>query len=99
LLQRRLLAQPIAGSIHVAISWGFAILFVATCLVAAQDYLGVPTLRGAFYLYFMSLPWTWRAWWAWQASRWLIRRYGARSERLWKPGARGYAVLWLLLAF
>ena len=55
LLQRRLLGQPFAGSVHAAISWGFAILFVATCLVAGQDYLGLPALRGRFYLYFMSL--------------------------------------------
>ena len=101
LLQRRLLAQPIAGSIHVAISWGFAILFVATCLVAAQDYLGVPTLRGAFYLYFMSLTVDLGG----VASivgvaLALVRRYGVRSERLWKPrDQEGYALfLWLLLA-
>jgi len=54
-LQRRLLAQPLGGSLHAAISWGFGVLFIATCLVALQDYLGLPTLSGNFYLYFMSL--------------------------------------------
>ena len=101
LLQRRLLAQPIAGSIHVAISWGFAILFVATCLVAAQDYLGVPTLRGAFYLYFMSLTVDLGGVAAIVGvALALVRRYGVRSERLWKPrDQEGYALfLWLLLA-
>jgi hypothetical protein len=47
-LQRRLLGQPFAGGMHAAISWGFGILFIATCLVALQDYLGVPALQGDF---------------------------------------------------
>ena len=101
LLQRRLLAQPFAGSLHVAISWGFAILFIATCLVAAQDYLGVPTLRGGFYLYFMSLAVDLGGVAATVGvALALVRRYGARSDRLWKPrDQEGYALfLWLLLA-
>jgi Fe-S oxidoreductase len=100
-LQRRLLAQPFAGSIHVAVSWGFAILFVATCLVAAQDYLAVPTLRGAFYLYFMSLIVDlWGVAAVVGVALALVQRYGVRAERLWKPrDQEGYAVfLWLLLA-
>ncbi len=100
-LQRRLLAQPLAGSVHVAISWGFAILFVATCLVAAQDYLGVPTLRGAFYLYFMSLVVDLGGLAATLGvALALVRRFGTRPERLWKPRDRErYALfLWLLLA-
>ena len=100
LLQRRLLAQPFAGTIHVAISWGFAILFVATCLVAVQDYLGAPILRGPFYLYFMSLIVDLGGVAATVAvALALVRRYGARPERLWKPRDReGYAAfLWLLL--
>jgi Fe-S oxidoreductase/nitrate reductase gamma subunit len=100
-LQRRLLTQALAGGIHAAISWGFGILFVATCLVALQDYLGVPTLSGNFYLYFMSLT----------VDLFgiaavvgvvvaLVRRYGTRPQRLWKPrDAEGYRLfLWLLLA-
>jgi Fe-S oxidoreductase len=99
-LQRRLLTQPLAGSMHAAISWGFGILFVATCLVALQDYLGIPTLSGNFYLYFMSLT----------VDLFgiaavvgviiaLVRRYGTRPQRLWKPrDAEGYRLfLWLLL--
>ncbi len=54
-LQRRIVRQGYAGVMHLGISWGFAILFVATCMVALQDYTGIPTLSGAFYLYFMSL--------------------------------------------
>jgi Fe-S oxidoreductase len=100
-LQRRLLAEPLAGSIHAAISWGFTLLFIATCLVAAQDYLGVPILRGSFYLYFMSLAVDLAGVAASLAvGLALVRRYGTRPERLWKPREReGYGVfLWLLLA-
>lgn len=98
-LQRRLFAQPFAGSIHFAISWGFVLLFFATCLVAAQDYLGIPTLRGPFYLYFMSLAVDL----AGVAATGgvvlaLVRRYGTRPERLWKPRDReGYGVFLALL--
>ncbi len=100
-LQRRLLGKPLAGSMHAAMSWGFGILFIATCLVALQDYLGLPTLSGNFYLYFMSLT----------VDLFgvaavvgvlvaLIRRYGTRPAQLWKPrDAEGYGlILGLLLA-
>ena len=100
LLQRRLLRQPFAGSVHLAISWGFAILFVATCLVAAQDYLGLPTLRGAFYLYFMSLTVDLFGLAATVGiGVALVRRYLARPERLRKPrNQESYGLfLWLLL--
>ena len=100
-LQSRLLEERVAGGIHAAVSWGFGILFIATCLVAAQDYFGIPTLRGPFYLYFMSLsvdlfglaaiPAVCAA---------LYRRYAGRPARLWKPrDTEGYGLfLWLLLA-
>ena len=100
-LQRRLLGQPVSGSMHAAISWGFGILFIATCLVALQDYLGIPTLSGKFYVYFMSLT----------VDVFglaavvgvivaLVRRYGGRLPRLWKPrDSEGYGLfLWLFLA-
>lgn len=99
-LQRRLLRQPLAGGMHAGISWGFGILFIATCMVALQDYFGIPTLSGNFYLYFMSLT----------VDLFgvagvagvivaLIRRYALRPTRLWKPrDAEGYSLfLWLLL--
>jgi Fe-S oxidoreductase/nitrate reductase gamma subunit len=100
-LQRRLLTQRLAGGMHAAIAWGFGILFVATCMVALQEYFGVPTLSGDFYLYFMSLV----------VDLFgvaavigvvvaLARRYVAGTQRLWKPrDAEGYSLfLWLLLA-
>lgn len=99
-LQRRLLAQPLAGGMHAAISWGFGILFVATCMVALQDYFGIPVLSGSFYLYFMSLTvdvFGIAAVLGLVVA--LLRRYVARSQRLWKPrDAEGYRLfLWLLL--
>ena len=99
-LQRRLLVERAAGTMHLAISWGFGILFVATCLVAAQEWLGIPTLRGPFYLYFMALAVDLFGLAATVGVVWaLVRRYGARPERLWKPkDAEGYQLaLWLLL--
>ncbi len=54
-LQRRIARQGYAAFMHLGMSWGFAVLFVATCLVALQDYTGIPTLSGNFYLVFMSL--------------------------------------------
>ena len=101
LFQRRLLEQPLAGGVHAAISWGFGILFVATCLVAAQEYLGFPALQGSFYLYFMSLTVDLFGVAATVAvGVALVRRYMARPARLWQPrGREGYALfLWLLLA-
>ncbi|MFI5340014.1 MAG: (Fe-S)-binding protein [Candidatus Methylomirabilales bacterium] len=99
-LQRRLLTQPLAGGMHAAISWGFGILFVATCMVALQDYFGIPTLSGDFYLYFMSLTVdVFGVAAVVGVILALVRRYVARPERLWKPrNAEGYSLfLWLLL--
>ena len=100
-LQTRLLREPIAGVLHAAISWGFGILFVATCLVGLQDYFGIPTLRGNFYLYFMSLTvdlFGIAATLGVCAA--IVRRYLVRPERLWRPrDQEGYLLfLWLLLA-
>ena len=55
LLQRRIVQEKFSGLMHLGLSWGFLILFVATTLVAFQDYFGLPVLEGPFYLYFMSL--------------------------------------------
>jgi Fe-S oxidoreductase/nitrate reductase gamma subunit len=55
LLQRRIVQEKFSGLMHLSLSWGFLILFVATTLVALQDYFGLPVLTGSFYLYFMSL--------------------------------------------
>src|SRR3972149_2042599 len=55
LLQRRIVQEKFSGLMHLGLSWRFLILFVATTLVAFQDYFGLPVLEGPFYLYFMSL--------------------------------------------
>lgn len=55
IVQRRLLMELSPGIMHLFLSWGFVVLFIATTLVAFQEYFGVPTLSGRFYLYFMSL--------------------------------------------
>jgi Fe-S oxidoreductase len=100
-LQARLLREPVSGILHAGMSWGFGILFVATCLVGLEDYLGIPTLRGDFYLYFMSLTvdlFGIAATLGVCAA--LVRRYLVRPDRLWKPRDReGYGLfLWLFLA-
>ena len=53
-LQRRIAQEKYAGLMHLTLSWGFLVLFIATTLVAFQDYFGLPVLQGPFYLYFMS---------------------------------------------
>ncbi|MFA5028301.1 MAG: (Fe-S)-binding protein, partial [Candidatus Methylomirabilota bacterium] len=100
-LQLRLLRDPLAGAIHAAIAWGFGILVVATVLVALQDYLGLPVLRGPFYLYFMALTVDlFGVACTLGTAAALLRRYGLRPRRLWDPrGVESYAVfLGLLLA-
>jgi Fe-S oxidoreductase len=99
LLQRRLLTEPLAGSVHAAIAWGFGVLTIATCLVAAQEYLGLPVLSGPLYLGFMSLTvdlFGIAATVGVGAA--LVRRYAARPPRLWEPRrAEGYGLFLGLL--
>lgn len=94
-LQRRIAGDPVSGLLHLSMSWGFAILFIATCLVALQDYFGIPTLSGNFYLYFMSLTVDLFGLAAIVGvGIALIRRYIARPDRLLKPRlADSYGVL------
>ena len=98
-LQRRIAKDPLSGLLHRSISWGCVILFIATCLVALQDYFGIPTLRGQFYLYFMSL--TVDLFGLTAITGVLIalaRRYGLRPDRLLLPRlAESYGVLLTLL--
>jgi Fe-S oxidoreductase len=84
--QRRIAKDPLSGLLHRSISWGFAVLFIATCLVALQDYFGIPTLRGSFYLYFMSLTVDLFGLTAIGGVLIaLVRRYGLRPDRLLLP--------------
>lgn len=52
--QRRTLRVPDAGLMHAGISVGFFVLTVATTVVLVEYDLGLPVMRGAFYLYFQS---------------------------------------------
>lgn len=54
-VQLRILRESYSGIFHACLFWGFAVLFAATSMVVLQEYLGIPTLQGPFYLYFMSL--------------------------------------------
>ncbi|MEE9538077.1 MAG: iron-sulfur-binding reductase, partial [candidate division NC10 bacterium] len=47
-LQRRIAQEKYAGLMHLTLSWGFLVLFIATTLVAFQDYFGLPVLQGPF---------------------------------------------------
>ncbi|PTL34990.1 iron-sulfur-binding reductase [Candidatus Methylomirabilis limnetica] len=98
-LQRRIAKDTLSGLLHRSISWGFAILFIATCLVALQDYLGIPTLRGSFYLYFMSLTVDLFGLVAIVGVLMaLARRYGLKPDRLLLPRkAKSYDALLALL--
>jgi Fe-S oxidoreductase/nitrate reductase gamma subunit len=98
LAQGRILREAYAGVLHAALFWGFVVLFAATCLVMLEEYLGVPTLRGPFYLYFMALVvdlfgilavvGTGMA---------LFRRWVLRPTRLWEPRRSDrYSVLLVL---
>ena len=94
-LQRRIAQDATSGALHLSMSWGFVILFIATCLVALQDYFGIPTLYGNFYLYFMSLTVDLFGLAAIiGVGIALVRRYGAKPDRLLKPRlADSYGVL------
>ena len=99
-LQIRLARDSFAGMIHLSLFWGMVILFVATILVAAQAYLGIPVLYGRFYLYFMSLVVDLFGVLAIVGCVLaLIRRYGMRTKRVLAvtPEARYGFMVGLLL--
>ncbi len=50
--QRKILRERTPGIIHLFIFYGFAALFIGTCLVALQIHLGWKILYGDFYLYY-----------------------------------------------
>ncbi len=52
--QRRTVRENYAAFFHTFIFYGFIILFIATVIVLVDHRLGVPIMRGAFYLYFQS---------------------------------------------
>src|SRR3970282_1594260 len=44
-LQGRIATERYSGVMHLSLSWGFLVLFIATTLVAFQDYFGLRVLR------------------------------------------------------
>ncbi|MDI3317334.1 MAG: heterodisulfide reductase-related iron-sulfur binding cluster [Bacillota bacterium] len=55
ILQIRLLRDALSGPMHLFLSWGFVVLFLGTVVVFLQADLGLPVMRGPFYLYFQSI--------------------------------------------
>ncbi|MBM3469281.1 MAG: 4Fe-4S dicluster domain-containing protein [Armatimonadetes bacterium] len=98
-VQFRILREAYAGVLHATLSWGFIVLLVATCMVLLQEYVGLPTLQGPFYLYFMSLVVDLFGILALVGTGMaLLRRWGLRPKRLVEPrGSDGYSVLLVLI--
>ncbi len=55
LLQAKVVERRGSGWVHAAMYTAMIILLIATATVAAQADLGLPLVRGDFYLYFLSL--------------------------------------------
>lgn len=55
LLQANLFQDRIAGFMHISMYFSFMLLLVGTMVVAIHHDLGIPIMRGYFYLYFQSL--------------------------------------------
>ncbi len=102
LLQMRSLRHRYPGSMHILISWGFAVLFMGTVVVFLQADLGVPIMHGAFYLFFQSLTLDLLGLACIAGILMaLFRRYVLRPDRLERPNrlknALGDSVILLLL--
>jgi Fe-S oxidoreductase/nitrate reductase gamma subunit len=54
-LQAKLLRRRVRGFMHLAMAYGFLVLFLATVVVFIHHDLGIHIMSGAFYLYFQSL--------------------------------------------
>ena len=52
--KRRTVRERYAGIFHTAIFTGFIVLTIATTVVMLDADIGIPIMRGAFYLYFQS---------------------------------------------
>ncbi len=98
-VQLKILREAYAGLLHTTLSWGFVVLFVATCMVLLKEYLGLPTLEGPFYLYFMSLVVDLFGVLALVGTLMaMLRRWVLRPKRLVEPrGSDGYSPLLVLI--
>ncbi|MCL6451688.1 MAG: 4Fe-4S dicluster domain-containing protein [Acetobacteraceae bacterium] len=52
LVQRRVASEAYPGTFHLALFWGFLVLFLGTLVVLLQADFGVRVLYGRFYLFF-----------------------------------------------
>lgn len=96
--QRRLVRERAAGLAHVALSWGFVLLFIGTLVAALDADLGVPIMRGSFYLWFQSLVLDVAGLAATVGLVVLLwRRYVSKAARLRDPAGRGNRVADALL--
>ncbi len=50
--QRRHLRDPFPGVAHLMIFYGFLGAFIATCVIALQEWTGIEFLKGPFYLWY-----------------------------------------------
>ncbi|MDQ7839967.1 MAG: heterodisulfide reductase-related iron-sulfur binding cluster [bacterium] len=98
-VQFRILRETYAGVLHATLSWGFFVMLAATGFVMLQEYLGLPTLQGPFYLYFMSLVVDLFGILALVGTGMaLLRRWVLKPKRLVEPrGSDGYSVLLVLI--
>lgn len=55
LAQGQVVRERYSGLAHLAFSWGFVILFLATVVVFIDEDLRIDIMHGPFYLYFQSL--------------------------------------------
>ncbi len=55
LLHKRIFKEGFGGTMHGLIFYGFVILFIGTCLVMLEKYLGIPIVATSFFLYFKLL--------------------------------------------
>lgn len=52
---QRIFKESFAGTMHGFIFYGFVILFIGTCLIMLEKYLGIPIVSTGFFLYFKLL--------------------------------------------
>ncbi len=80
--QRRVLAQAYPGLMHGLIFYGFFAFFIGTSLVGVQLDLGLPFLRGGFYLWFEATLNAFMLLFLLGLALAAFRRYILRPERL-----------------
>jgi Fe-S oxidoreductase/nitrate reductase gamma subunit len=87
--QGRTLRKRLVGGSHWLFSWGFVVLFIGTTVVFIHEDLHIPIMQGQFYLWFQSLTLDLFGLGAIVGvAMALLRRYGGRRDRLYRPPDR-----------